>query len=216
MTAELSPTPRTRVRRHSQYASSDRADLYSILDTAKVCHLGVLVDGAPAVFPTGYGRDGDLLYLHGSVAAVSLRAAVTHPVCVCVTHLDGLVYARSLFNHSINYRSAIIYGQARTVTDPDEKLHGLRVLVEHLTPGQWEYARKPNRKELAATSLVALPLDESSVKTRSGPPLDDEPDYDLPIWAGVLPFTTQLGSPVPCPRLAPGTPVPDHVPQAAE
>lgn len=207
----LSPTPRTRVRRQSALASDHRADLHSILDSATVCHLGVLFDGAPAVFPTGFGRDGDLLYLHGSVAARSLRAAVEHPVCVCVTLLDGVVYARSLYNHTVNYRSAMVYGRARLVTESDEKLHGLRVLTEHLAPGQWDYARRPNRKELAATSLLAVPLDEASVKMRSGPPQDDEPDHDLTIWAGVVPLSMLREDPQACPRLAPDIPVPDHI-----
>ncbi|HEX5493819.1 MAG TPA: pyridoxamine 5'-phosphate oxidase family protein [Mycobacteriales bacterium] len=211
MTDRLSPTPRTRVRRQSALASDRRADLYSILDASTVCHLGVLLDGAPAVFPTGYGRHGDLLYLHGSVAARSLAAALAHPVCVCVTHLDGVVYARSLYNHTVNYRSAMVYGQARLVTDSTELMHGLRVLTEHLAPGQWDYARRPSRRELAATSLLAVPLDEASVKIRSGPPQDDEPDYDLPIWAGVVPISMLRGDPLACPRLAPGTPVPDHI-----
>lgn len=213
MTGELSPTPRTRVRRQPELASDRRADLYSILDTATVCHLGVLADGAPAVIPTGYGRDGELLYLHGSAASSALRAAVEHPVCVCVTHLDGVVYARSLYNHTVNYRSAMVYGRARLVTDAQEKLHGLRVLTEHLAPGQWDYARRPNRQELAATSLLAVPLDEASVKIRTGPPHDDEPDHDLPIWAGVVPISMRRGDPLACPRLAPGTPVPDHIGQ---
>jgi uncharacterized protein len=200
--APLSPTSRTRIGRLPDRAASDRAALYEVLDAGRICHLGVIVDGSPRVIPTGYGRDGDTLYLHGSTGATSLRA--TSDICVTVTHLDALVLARSLFHHSINYRSAMIYGRPRTVTDPSEKLAGLRALVEQLTPGRWDTARHPNRKELAATSVLALSLEEASVKTRQGPPGDDEEDYELDVWAGLLPVTQSYGPPQPDPRLRPG------------
>ncbi|GAA0372977.1 pyridoxamine 5'-phosphate oxidase family protein [Actinoallomurus spadix] len=200
--APLSPTERTRVRRLSERAATDRQALYDLLDAARICHLGVIVDGAPRVLPTGYGRDGDTLYLHGSTGAVSLRT--DDEICVTVTHVDGLVLARSVFHHSINYRSAVIYGRPRLVTDPDEKLTGLRAIVENLTPGRWDAARRPTRKELAATAVLALSLDEASVKTRQGPPGDDEEDYALDVWAGVLPVREVIGEPVPDPRLRPG------------
>jgi nitroimidazol reductase NimA-like FMN-containing flavoprotein (pyridoxamine 5'-phosphate oxidase superfamily) len=201
--APLSGTERTRVRRLPERAGSDRSSLYDILDAGRICHLGVIVNGSPRVIPTGYGRDGDTLYLHGSTGATSLRAS---EICVTVTHFDGLVLARSVFHHSMNYRSAVIYGRPRAVTDPEEKLAGLRAVVDQLTPGRWEVARLPNRKELAATAVLALPLDEASVKTRQGPPGDDEEDYALDVWAGEVPVIQSFGSPVPDPRLRPGIP----------
>jgi nitroimidazol reductase NimA-like FMN-containing flavoprotein (pyridoxamine 5'-phosphate oxidase superfamily) len=200
--APLSSTERTRIRRLPERAASDRSALYEILDAGRICHLGVVVDGSPRVIPTGYGRDGDTLYLHGSTGATSLRT--TEDVCVTVTHLDALVLARSLFHHSINYRSALIFGRPRPVTDLEEKLTGLRALVEQLTPGRWNVARRPTRKELAATSVLALSLEEASVKTRQGQPSDDEEDYALDVWAGLVPAVQSFGPPVPDPKLRPG------------
>ncbi|GAA5055750.1 hypothetical protein HNP84_006286 [Thermocatellispora tengchongensis] len=211
MSATLSPTPRTRLGRAKERGRTDRDDLYAVLDAGLICHLGVISDGFPMVVPTGYGRLGDTLYLHGSTGARSLRAAAGSPVCVTVTHLDGVVLARSIFHHSVNYRSAMVYGVARLVEDPEERLTGLRVLSEHLAPGQWDAVRKPTAKELAATAVLALSLEEASVKTRQGPPSDDEEDYALPVWAGVLPLRVAWGEPVPDPALPPGVPVPPHV-----
>jgi hypothetical protein len=205
-TSPLSSTERTRIGRHSERGADERQELYDILDAGLVCHLGVIVNGSPRVVPTGYGRDGDTLYLHGSTGATSLRA---DEVCVTVTHLDGILLARSTFHHSMNYRSAMIYGRPRLVTDPEEKLSGLRVLVEHLAPGRWDVARRPNRKELAATTLLALPLEEASVKTRQGPPGDEEEDYALDVWAGELPVRHVTGDPVPDPLLRPDIPYAD-------
>ncbi|WP_055479603.1 pyridoxamine 5'-phosphate oxidase family protein [Sphaerimonospora mesophila] len=207
----LSTTPRTTLKRAKDRARTDRADLYAVLDAGLVCHLGVVAGGQPMVIPTGYGRRDDTLYLHGSTGATSLRAALDGPVCVTVTHLDGIVLARSAFHHSANYRSAMIYGTARPVEDFDERLEALRVITEQLAPGRWEAVRPPTRKEIAATAVLALPLDEASVKVRQGPPIDDEEDYDLPVWAGVLPLTVGWGAPVPDPRLAAGIAVPAHV-----
>ncbi|NUW36482.1 pyridoxamine 5'-phosphate oxidase family protein [Nonomuraea sp. SMC257] len=207
----LSPTPRTRLARMKERGSDNRDDLYEVLDTGLICYLGVVVDGAPMVLPTGYGRDGDTLYLHGSTGARSLRAAQEADVCVTVTHVDGIVLARSAIHHSVNYRSAVIYGRARLVTDEEERLTGLRVLTEQLAPGQWDYARRPNRKELAKTAVLALPLDEASVKIRRGDPIDDDEDYELPVWAGVLPLVTQWGTPVPDAALREGIDVPVHI-----
>ena len=163
---DLSSTPRTALGRHRERGRTERDDLYAVLDAGLICHLGVVVDGTPRVLPTGYGRLADLLYLHGSSANSSIMAGHGQQVCVTVTHLDGLVCARSVFNHSMNYRSAVIFGLARLVTDPDEKLLALRTITEHLVPGQWSYARQPSTKELAATSALALPLTEASVKIR--------------------------------------------------
>ncbi|MEU4573265.1 pyridoxamine 5'-phosphate oxidase family protein [Nonomuraea sp. ATR24] len=207
----LSTTPRTRLGREKHRGSDDRADLYEVLDTGLVCHLGVVVDGHPMVIPTGYGRVGDTLYLHGSTGARSLRAGEGSEVCVTVTHLDGIVLARSSFNHSVNYRSAVIYGRARLVTDEDERLLGLRALTEQLAPGQWDYTRQPTRKELAATAVLALSLEEASVKMRRGAPSDEEEDYALPVWAGVLPLVTTWGEPVPDPALPEGIDIPVHI-----
>ncbi|MBK3577678.1 pyridoxamine 5'-phosphate oxidase family protein [Streptomyces sp. MBT65] len=207
------PLPVTDLTRHSrlrEQGSVDRADLEAILDAGFVCHLGVVIEGRPVVIPTVYGREGRRLYLHGSVASRSLAGGV--PVCVTVTHVDGLVLARSVFEHGVNYRSAMIHGVPRKVTDPDEKLAGLRRITEHATPGQWSYARLPNRKELAATTLLVLSLEEASVKIRTGGPDDgDGPDAELGLWAGTLPLTSTWGAPVPDPALPPDIPVPDHV-----
>jgi nitroimidazol reductase NimA-like FMN-containing flavoprotein (pyridoxamine 5'-phosphate oxidase superfamily) len=212
MTAEPEETERTRLRRMRHKGSHRRADLDAVLDAGFVCHLGVLVDGTPMVVPTTYGVVSDTLYVHGSVASRSLVQAPGTTVCVTVTHVDGLVLARSVFEHSVNYRSAMIYGVPRTVTDPEEKLDGLCALTEQCAPGQWDYARQPSRKELAATVLLALDLGEESVKTRSGPPDDgDGPDAALGLWAGVLPVTTVWGTPETDPLLGSGTTVPAHV-----
>ncbi|MGW4566273.1 pyridoxamine 5'-phosphate oxidase family protein [Streptomyces sp. NPDC004561] len=212
--ARLPVTDRTRHRRLREQGSVERADLEAILDAGFVCHLGVVVEGRPTVVPTVYGRDERWLYLHGSVASRSLAGDT--PVCVTVTHVDGLVLARSVFEHGVNYRSAMIHGTARRVTDPDEKLTGLRLLTEHSAPGQWSYARRPDRRELAATTLLALSLEEASVKIRTGAPDDgDGPDAALGLWAGVLPLTAAWGAPVPDPALAPDTAVPEHIARRA-
>ncbi|MFD6433204.1 pyridoxamine 5'-phosphate oxidase family protein [Streptomyces venezuelae] len=210
--ATLPVTDRTRHRRLREQGSLDRADLEAVLDAGFVCHLGVVVDGHPMVVPTVYGRDATHLYLHGSVASRSLAADPGAPVCVTVTHIDGLVLARSVFEHGVSYRSAMIHGVPRVVTDPEEKLRGLRLLTEHATPGQWDYARRPSRKELAATTLLALSIEEASVKVAAGPPDDGTgPDAGLGIWAGNLPLTTTWGTPVPDPLLPTGIEPPRHI-----
>ncbi|CAL9290095.1 pyridoxamine 5'-phosphate oxidase family protein [Streptomyces sp. SudanB182_2057] len=212
--SRLPVTDRTRHRRLREQGSLERADLNAILDPGFVCHLGVVIDGRPLVVPTVYGRDERRLYVHGSVAGRSMAGGL--PVCVTVTHVDGLVLARSVFEHGVNYRSAMIHGDARKVTDPEEKLEGLRRLTEHATPGQWSYARRPNRRELAATTVLALSLEEASVKIHTGAPDDgDGPDAALGLWAGVLPLTGTWGTPVPDPALPPGTAVPDHIARRA-
>lgn len=190
------------MRRGRERARTDREDLYAVLDAELVCHLAVVQDGRPLVLPTSFGREGDTLYLHGSTGAASLRSATTVPVCVAVTRLDGIVYARSLFHHSVNYRSAVVHGTARVMTSDQDKLHGLRVLTEHLAPGSWDYCRAPDRRELAATTVLAVDLAEASVKIRSGPPVDDDEDVaEDTRWAGVLPLTPVWGVPLPCPLL---------------
>ncbi|WP_425828193.1 pyridoxamine 5'-phosphate oxidase family protein [Streptomyces fractus] len=203
---------RTTHRRMREQGSTDRADLEAILDAGFVCHLGVVVDGAPVVVPTVYGRDERWLYVHGSVASRSLAADPGAPVCVTVTHVDGLVLARSVFEHGVNYRSAMVHGVPRAITDEDEKLEGLRRLTEHATPGQWTYARRPNRKELAATTLLALSLEEASVKIRSGAPDDGESaDAALGLWAGTLPLNARWGAPTADPLLPTGITAPAHI-----
>jgi uncharacterized protein len=207
----LSPTARTRLRRLRERGRSDRADLYRVLDAGLICHLGVIIDGVPVVLPTGYGRVGDTLFVHGSSANHSLTSADGHEVCVTVTHLDGLVCARSVFHHSVNYRSAMVFGTARLLTGDDERLAALRAITEQLAPGRWAAVRGPSRKELAATAVLAVPLAESSVKVRTGPPADDEEDCALDVWAGVLPAALVFGAAEPDPRLRPGIAVPGHI-----
>ncbi len=211
ITGMLSPTPRTRLRRKRDRQASDPTTLHAILDEALVCHLGVVdPDGAPLVLPTMHARVGDVVYVHGSSGAATL--ALEREVCLTVTLLDGLVLARSVFAHSANYRSAVVRGRARRVTDPDEHLRALEAIVEHLTPGQWAHARQPDRRESAATAVLALDLDEASVKVRQGPPGDPElVAAGDDRWAGVVPVTTVLGAPRTCPALPPDTPVPAHV-----
>jgi hypothetical protein len=183
------PTARTRVVREPQRAVYDRATVNAILDEAFLCHVGFAVEGQPYVIPTSYGRDGDTLYIHGSAASRMLRNLDQGiPVCVTVTLLDGLVLARSVFNHSMNYRSVIILGTATIVNDPAEKLAALRALSEHIIPNRWDDARQPNEKELKATSVLRLPINEFSAKVRVGPAVDDEEDYSFPTWAGVIPL----------------------------
>ncbi|WP_432094042.1 pyridoxamine 5'-phosphate oxidase family protein [Streptomyces sp. bgisy100] len=208
----LSRTDRTRHHRLREQGSLDRADLDAILAAGFVCHFGVTVDGNPMVVPTVYGSDDNTLYFHGSVAGRSLAASPTATVCVTVTHIDGLVLARSVFEHGVNYRSAMIFGTPRLVTDPDEQWAGLRCLTEQAAPGQWDYARQPTRKELAATSLLALSLDEASVKIRSGAPDDgDTPDAALGLWAGVLPLHTHWGDLQADPTLTGDIEAPPHL-----
>jgi len=207
----LSATKRTRLRRYRQFGQADRDSLYAVLEGGLVAHLAVITTGGwPMVVPTCYGYDPDTLYLHGSVASRSLHTA--GPVCVTITLTDGLVLARSVFEHTINYRSAMIYGQPRLLTDQAERLAGLRAITEHVAPGQWDYARQPSRKDLAAVRLLALPLEEASVKIRTGPPADgDSPDAALGLWAGELPLAATWQQPVPDPALPPGTPIPAHI-----
>ena len=207
----LSPTARTGVRRHSERAQTDREELYAVLDAGMICHLGVIMDGSPVVLPTAYGRIGDTLYLHGSSANRSVFAADGQEICVTVTHFDGLVCARAAFTHSVNYRSAVVFGTARIVTDETERLTGLRAVTEQLIPGRWDAVRAPTRKELAATSVLALPLDEASVKIRTGPPKDEPEDLGADVWAGVLPATVTFGEPQPDPDLPAGIGAPEHI-----
>jgi nitroimidazol reductase NimA-like FMN-containing flavoprotein (pyridoxamine 5'-phosphate oxidase superfamily) len=206
------PSPRTTVRRLRERGQYDAATIRAILDEGLVCHVGFIVDGQPFVIPMGYGRDGDHLILHGSVASRMLRAlAAGSPACVTVTLLDGLVLARSVFHHSMNYRSVVILGHPELIEGKEEKLAALERLTEHLAPGRWAEARLPNDRELALTQVLRMSLEESSAKIRTGPPKDDEEDYALPIWAGVLPLAQVAGTPQPDPRLPEGIEPPPHV-----
>jgi hypothetical protein len=208
----LSPSDRSTVRRGPDRARTDRDDLDAVLDAGLVCHLSVVAHGSPLVLPTGYGRDGDTLYVHGSTGAASLRHSAGTPVCVAVTLLDGVVYGRSVFHHSMNFRSAVVHGSAVQVTGDDAKLRALRVLTEHLAPGSWEHARRPNRKELAKTAVLALDLTEASVKIRTGPPSDEPEDVaEGTRWAGVLPLHREWGEPVSSHDLPGSVLVPAHV-----
>jgi nitroimidazol reductase NimA-like FMN-containing flavoprotein (pyridoxamine 5'-phosphate oxidase superfamily) len=194
------PTQHTTVRRHPERGAYDRATIHSILDEALICHLGFVADGRPFVIPTIHARDGDTLYVHGSPGSRLLRTARDGvDICVTVTLLDGLVLARSVYNHSMNYRSAVVLGRAREVTDRNEKLRAMHSVVEHVVPGRWNDARQPNDGEIKGTTILALPLDEASAKTRSGPPTDDEADLLLPVWAGVIPLQVNPSAPVPAP-----------------
>ena len=207
----LSSTARTTLHRLRERGRTDRAELYAVLDAGLICHLGVIIDGSPVVLPTGYGRAGDTLYLHGSSANRSLLAADGRDVCVTVTQLDGMVCARSIFHHSMNYRSAVVFGTGRLATGDAAKLAGLRAVTEQLIPGRWPESRPPNRKELAATAVLALPLDEASVKVRTGPAQDEPEDYQLGFWAGVVPAALGLGPAEPDAALPSGAEIPDHI-----
>lgn len=215
MASTLSPTPRSTVRRGKNRARTDRSELYAVLDTGLICNLAVVIDGAPVVLPTAYGRIDDTLYLHGSTGALSLRTGATTEVSVSVTVVDGVVYARSVFHFSMNYRSAVVHGSPRLVTDSAERTAGLRAVVEHLAPGSWEHAREPDAKESAATAVLALDLAEAAVKIRSGDPVDEPADVDTGgRWAGVLPVEQSWGEPVPAADLD-GTDLPPHVARRA-
>lgn len=202
---------RTKIRRHPERAVYDRDTAYSILDEALVCHLGFVVDGTPFVMPTMYARSGDVLYVHGSPASRMLRTAASGAeVCLTVTLLDGLVLARSVFSHSMNYRSVVVVGRAEEVTDPGEKMAASEALVEHVCRGRWAEARHPSEKELATTVVLRLPIDELSTKVRAGGPRDSEPDLALPVWAGEIPFRIVPQAPVPHEAVPEGVPAPGY------
>ena len=206
------PTTRTRVVREPDRAVYDREAVYRILDEGFLCHVGFTMDNQPFVIPTSYGRKGANLYIHGSAASRMLRQMKDGvAVCLTVTLLDGLVLARSVFNHSMNYRSVVILGKATLVDDPQEKLAALRVLSEHILPGRWADARQPNERELKATSVLRLPIEEFSAKVRVGPPIDDAEDMSFPTWAGVVPLEMKVGEPIADPKLDPIHKVPKYV-----
>jgi nitroimidazol reductase NimA-like FMN-containing flavoprotein (pyridoxamine 5'-phosphate oxidase superfamily) len=197
MTATIEMTERTRVRRLPKRGQYDAATIHAILDEAMICHVGFVVDGVPVVIPTIHWRDGDTLYFHGSAASRMLRSLKNGvEACVTVTLLDGLVLARSAFHHSMNYRSVVVFGKAREVVEEAEKVRALEVLVEHVVHGRSKEIRQPNDKELRQTLVLAMPLEEASAKIRTGGPVDDDEDYALPVWAGVLPLALTPGEPI--------------------
>ena len=211
MSQPYTPTPRTRVVREAERAVYAREAAYRNLDEGFLCHVGFVTDGQPFVIPTSYGRKDASLYIHGSAASRMLRQMKDGvPICVTVTLLDGLVLARSIFNHSMNYRSVVILGKATLVDDPKEKLEALRLLSEHILPGRWSDSRQPNERELKATSVLRLPIEEFSAKVRQGPVVDDEEDYSFPTWAGVVPLEVKTGEPIDDARLLPGQSVPAY------
>jgi len=205
-------TDRTVLRRLPKRGSHDLKDVYAILDAAFLAHVGFSVNGQPFVIPTLYGRDGDKLYLHGSAASRMLRELGSGaPACVTVALIDGLVLARSAFHHSMNYRSVVAFGTARKIDDAARKTHALRVVSENVIAGRWRDVRGPTENELKATTVLEFSIEEASAKVRTGPPLDDEEDYALPVWAGVLPLKLEARTLEPDPRLRDGSVVPDYV-----
>lgn len=205
-------TDRTKVKRLPDRGAYDRETIYPILDEGFICHVGFAVDGQPYVIPTGYARIGDELYIHGSSASRMLRnLSQGVDVCVTVTLVDGLVLARSAFHHSINYRSVVILGKATLVEDSDEKARALEAFTEHVIPGRWPEIRWPSELEMKATSVLKLPIEEASAKVRTGGPKDDDEDYELNIWAGVLPLGLKVGDPISDEVLPAGIDVPEHV-----
>ncbi len=205
------PTDRTRVRRVPARGEYDRETIDAILDEALISHVGFVHDGEPVVIPTLHARYGDRLYLHGSAASRMLRTLERGAqVCATATLVDGLVLARSAFHHSVNYRSVVVFGTA-TLVEPEERLKALELFTEKLVPGRWPEVRPPTHQELKGTKVLSLPLDEASAKVRTGPPIDENEDYALPVWAGLLPLRTEVASPQPDPRLDPAIETPSHV-----
>ncbi|NNL47208.1 MAG: pyridoxamine 5'-phosphate oxidase family protein [Acidimicrobiia bacterium] len=204
-------TPRTKIKRLPERGSYENRTIEAILDEGLICHVGFVHDGQPFVIPTIHARVGDTLYLHGSPASRMLRSIRDQPICVTVTLLDGLVLARSHFHSSMNYRSVVALGTGREVTDPAEKMTAFEAVVEHVARGQWDSARRPTNKELKATSIIAMELSEASAKIRTGDPEDDEEDYELDIWAGVIPISTAFGPPIDDERLNQSVSVPPHL-----
>jgi nitroimidazol reductase NimA-like FMN-containing flavoprotein (pyridoxamine 5'-phosphate oxidase superfamily) len=211
MPQPLATTDRTRVRRLPDRGTNDRTTAYAVIDEAYLAHVGFVVDGEPRVLPMTYGRDGDVLYLHGAAGNAMLRASAGAPVCVTITLLDGLVLARSAFHHSMNYRSVVLLGEARKLEDEDEKRHAFDVIVEHVLPGRTQVARPASDSELRKTLVLALPIVEGSAKVRTGGPIDDDEDMDLEVWAGVVPLRLTPGDPEQDPAQTADLPVPDVV-----
>ena len=212
MKETITQTERTRLRRLPKRGAFDRKTVYSILDESFICHIGFTVDAQPYVIPTAFGRVDDVLYIHGSSASRMLRTLSGGvEMCFTSTLIDGLVLARSAFHHSINYRSVVVLGTVTLVDDLDEKNRALEAITDHIVPGRWADVRWPNELELKATSVLKLPIEEASAKIRTGPPIDDDEDYELNIWAGVLPLKLGHGDPLDDDRLNDGLVAPDNV-----
>lgn len=209
--AAFTPTKRTQVKRMPKRGQYDRESIYKILDAGAICHVGYVIDGAPYVTPTAYWRQGDRIYWHGSSASRMLRHTDGAQVCLTVAMLDGFVLARSAFHHSVNYRSVMCFGTARKVEDPDQKMQAMIDFVERLYPGRWNELRPVTAQEIKATTILGMDLDECVAKVRVGPPVDDEEDYALPIWAGVVPVTTTIGPAVDDARNLAGVSRPDYL-----
>ncbi|MGI9641724.1 MAG: pyridoxamine 5'-phosphate oxidase family protein [Acidimicrobiia bacterium] len=205
------PSNRATVRRLPERGRYDAETIHQVLDEAMICHLSFVTDDGPVVIPTIHARVGDTLYLHGSHASRMMRTIVDADVCVAATIVDGIVAARSLFHHSLNYRSVVVFGTTRLVVDPDERSAAFKAITEHVLPGRWEEGRQPNVKEDTGTKLLAIGISEASAKVRTGPPGDDEEDMASGIWAGVIPIATVAGQPIPAPDLEPGIDVPPSV-----
>ena len=212
MTEKIVKTERTKVKRIPKRGVYERETINQILDEAFICHVGFTIDDKPFVIPTGYARDGDRLLIHGSSASRMLRALAWEvDVCVTVTLIDGLVLARSAFHHSMNYRSVVIFGKANFVKDEGEKLEALRLFTEHIIPNRWSEIRPPNESELKATMVLSLPIEEASAKIRTGNPVDDEADYALDVWAGVIPLRLEKDEPIADEKLKDGIEIPDYI-----
>lgn len=210
----LNVTQRSQIKRLPQRGNYEREVVYQILDEGLVCYIGFAIDGQPFVIPTTYGRVGDKLYIHGSPASRMLRSLASGiEVCVTVTLIDGLVLARSAFHHSMNYRSVVIFGTATIVQDADQKLEALRAFTEHIIPERWAEIRQPSRQEVQGTLVLSLPITEASAKVRTGMPNDDEADYSLPVWAGVIPLQVTAAAPIADSRLQQGIEIPSYVQQ---
>jgi len=208
----MEATKRSQLRRLPNRGSHESEVIHKVLDDGFLAHVGFQVQGQPFVIPTLYGRDGDTLYLHGSAASRMLRELETGvPACVTVTLVDGLVLARSAFNHSMNYRSVVAFGTAKKIADAAEKTRALHVISEHVLKGRWKDVRGPTEQELKATAVLRFAIEEASAKVRQGPPLDDEEDYSLPVWAGVLPVKMTAQEPIPDSRMVAGVEEPEYV-----
>jgi nitroimidazol reductase NimA-like FMN-containing flavoprotein (pyridoxamine 5'-phosphate oxidase superfamily) len=205
-------THRSKINRLRERGSYDKETIYPIIDEAYYCHVSFVVDGQPFIIPTIHARIDDEIVLHGAVASRLLKhIQAGNEVCFAVTHLDGLVLARSVFHHSMNYRSVVLFGKGKLITDKKEKLKAAKAITDHVMPGRWEDARQPNKKELDSTTFVSIKIDDASAKIRTGPPLDEEDDYQLPVWAGVIPITQVKNNPVNDPKLEEEINLPDYL-----
>ncbi len=212
MMASNDPKRRDRVQRAPHRGVYEKDSIYKIMDEALYCHVGFVQDGQPYVIPSIHARDGDDLLLHGATSSRLIRHIQEgHDVCVTITILDGLVLARSIYSHSMNYRSAVLFGKGRLIDDPDEAYRALEVISDHVLPGRWNDSREPNPKEMKATAVVSISIESASAKVRTGPPNDEDEDYELPIWAGVLPIKQQYLDPQPDPQLSSEIPLPDYI-----